>query len=116
MADPIKNKKLIPVKDRVIVKNMNFEEKRTKGGLILRSDNGTTTGVHPRWAQVYAKGHENKDEYNIGDWVLVEHGRWTRGIDFENEEDGKYTLRMVETESILLWSENEPYDMTMAPE
>ena len=26
-----------------------------------------------------AKGKDNNDEYEVGDWIPVEHGRWSRG-------------------------------------
>jgi len=111
--DPLKNKTVTPIHDRVLVKNMNFEMRTTKNGIILRSDDGVSTGVRPRWGQVYAKGPENVEAYSPGDWILVEHGRWTRGINFEHDEEGEYTLRMVEAESVMLWSEEEPNDMTI---
>jgi co-chaperonin GroES (HSP10) len=87
---------------------MNFGEEQTKGGIILTSDDGKDHGIKPRWAKVYAKGDENKDEYNIGDWILIEHGRWTRGYDLENEDGDTQTLRTVEAESVLLWSTEHP--------
>lgn len=99
--------KLRPVRNRVIVSDMEFGEQKTKSGLIISSDDGNVRGIYPRWGKVYAKGKENKDPYEVGDWVLIEHGRWTRGVLIEDEGEEK-TLRMVETESILMWSDVEP--------
>jgi co-chaperonin GroES (HSP10) len=99
--------KLSPIGNRVIVSNMYFGEQRTRGGLIIRDDNGTNRGIYPRWAQVHAKGPENTDDYDVGDWVLVEHGRWTRGISID-EGNGETELRMVEAESILMYSNEKP--------
>jgi co-chaperonin GroES (HSP10) len=93
--------------NRVLVRDMHFGEQRTKSGLILRDDDGQTRGIYPRWGRVYDKGPENKDDYQIGDWVLVEHGRWTRGIDM-NIDGEDITLRMVEAESILAASDEKP--------
>lgn len=107
--------KLTPIGNRVIVSNMHFGEQKTRGGLIIRSDDGETRGIYPRWAQVHAKGPENDDSYEIGDWVLVEHGRWTRGIDID-EGAGEKTLRMVEAESILAYSNEKPEGVQMAEE
>jgi co-chaperonin GroES (HSP10) len=106
---------LKPIRNRVIVSNMYFGEQKTKSGLILRDDNGSTRGIYPRWGQVYAKGPENTDEYQIGDWILVEHGRWTRGVNVENDK-GNFELRMVETESILAWSNEKPDDVQIGGE
>ena len=107
--------KLSPIKNRVIVSDMNFGEQVTKGGIILTGDDGKTRGIYPRWGKVHAKGPENKDEYQVGDWILVEHGRWTRGIDV-NEGNGENTLRMVEAESIMGWSKEKPADVSIGNE
>ena len=113
-AKPVKGN-LRPIRNRVLVRDMYFGEQKTKGGLILRSDDGTSRGIYPRWGKVYAKGAENDDPYNVGDWVLVEHGRWTRGINMEND-DGEFEIRMVETESILAWSNEKPNDVQIGLE
>jgi len=106
---------LSPIRNRVIVSNMHFGEQVTRSGLILTDDNGGTRGIYPRWGKVHAKGPENDDEYQVGDWILVEHGRWTRGIDVD-EGEGENTLRMVEAESIMGWSKEKPKDVSMAQE
>lgn len=98
---------LKPIRSNVIVQDMHFGEETTKGGLIITSDDGIDRGIKPRWAKVYAKGPENKEPYNIGDWVLIEHGRWTRGFDLEQNGE-TINVRMVEVESIMLYSEEEP--------
>lgn len=107
--------KLTPIGNRVIVKNMHFGEQKTKSGLILRSDDGTTRGIYPRWGQVHSKGPDNKDDYQVGDWILVEHGRWTRGINID-EGDGEIELRMVEAESVLAMSDEKPNDVRIGAE
>lgn len=96
-----------PVGNRVLVTDMYFGEQKTASGLIITSDDGKTRGIYPRWAKVYAKGPDNKDEFDVGHWILIEHGRWTRGFDVETP-DGEFTIRMVEAESILGWSEEKP--------
>ena len=98
-----------PIHDRVIVRQMHFGEMVTKSGLILGSDDGKEHGINPRWGKVYAKGHENKDEFNVGDWVLVEHGRWTRGFNMElPDEDEVAVLRTVDASGILAYQKEEP--------
>jgi co-chaperonin GroES (HSP10) len=105
-AKPIKGK-LYPIRNRVIVSDMYFGEQKTKSCLILRNDDGTTRGIYPRWGKVHAKGPENTEDYNVGDWVLVEHGRWTRSVNVD-EGSGEVELRMIEAESILMWSTDKP--------
>lgn len=102
--------KLNPIRNRVIVRNMYFGEQKTKSGLILKDDDGTSRGIYPRWAQVHAKGPENEESYQIGDWILIEHGRWTRSVKLD-EGNGEIELRMVESESIILWSTEKPEDV-----
>lgn len=106
---------LTPIKDTVIVSDMYFGEQKTKGGLIIKDDDGTTRGIYPRWGRVHRKGPENKEEYTVGDWVLVEHGRWTRAFEVD-EGNGSIDLRMVETSSIIGWSKEKPNDVVFGKE
>lgn len=103
------------IQDRVIVKNMYFGEQTTKGGIILGSDDGKTRGIYPRWGQVHSKGPLNKDPYEVGDWILVEHGRWTRGVNIDNDGD-EFEMRMVDTENILAYSDEKPDEVQFGQE
>ena len=98
--------------DHVIVSEMTFDQRITQGGLILLNDNGTTLGIRPRWGQVYAVGPEQTD-VQVGQWICVAHGRWTRGLDIE-DESGKRTIRRIDPEDILLISDTQPQDDTMS--
>jgi co-chaperonin GroES (HSP10) len=98
--------------DHVIVSEMTFDQRITSGGLILLNDNGTTLGIRPRWGQVYAVGSEQKD-VQVGQWICVAHGRWTRGLDIE-DESGLRTIRRIDPEDILLISDTQPQDDTMS--
>lgn len=92
--------KLTPLRDKVFVTDMNFGEERTKAGLILISDNGKGEGVHPRWCRVWAIGPEQID-VQVGDWLLVEHGRWTRTVKYQTEDDATIELRVVDNKGIM---------------
>jgi co-chaperonin GroES (HSP10) len=111
-AHRITRDQLHPLNDSVIVSDMNFEERLSSGGIVLLTDNGKSTGIRPRWARVYAVG---PDQHNIriGSWVCVEHGRWTRGIDIEDEH-GKQTLRRVDPKDIMMESDELPDDVTFS--
>ena len=100
--------KLRPLRDKVIVHNMHFGEQRSSGGLVILGDDGKDRGIYPRWGQVFAKGSECTDDFNVGDWILVEHGRWTRGIKLELEDGNETTIRMVDNKAILMWSTDKP--------
>jgi co-chaperonin GroES (HSP10) len=111
-AHRITRDQLKPLNDSVIVSDMTFDERFTTGGIVLLSDNGKSTGIRPRWGQVYAVGPEQTD-VRVGTWVCVEHGRWTRGIDIE-DENGKQTLRRVDPKDIMIESDEEPADVTFS--
>jgi co-chaperonin GroES (HSP10) len=80
--------------DGVLVSEMNFGEQKTKSGLIIRADDGEVRGIYARWGRVISKGPKNTDPYEVGQWILVDHGRWTRGVNISiNGED--LTVRKV---------------------
>lgn len=104
------------VGNRVLVTDMHFGEQTTASGLILSSDDGKTRGIYPRWAKVHRKGPKNNDPYEVGEWILIEHGRWTRGVKLETETDGEIEVRMVEAESVLAYSNEKPADVYIGAE
>lgn len=99
--------KLNPIHDDVLVYGMHFGETVTKGGIIMQSDDAKAHGVKSRWAKVYAKGSENNDDYNTGDWILIEHGRWTRKVQIDDPDLGKIEVQKVEKSAILAVGEDD---------
>ena len=91
------------IRDHVIVSDMTFDERISKGGIIKLIDDGKETGIHPRWGQVYSVGPEQKDVM-VGEWVLVKHGRWTRGVDVV-QHGKKQTIRRIDVDDILIVSD-----------
>ena len=89
--------------DNILVSDMAFDVRITQGGIWIPNDNGTGQGIRPRWGCVYAVGPEQK-EIKVGQWILVEHGRWTRGLEIE-DESGKLTIRKVDPDCILMISD-----------
>jgi len=97
---------ITPLKKRVLVSNMHFGETKTAGGIILTDDDGTESGIHPRWAKVYAVG-KDQDDVEVGQWLLIAHGRWSRALKIK--KDGvELEVRMIDENDILLVSDNEP--------
>ena len=97
---------ITPLKKRVLVSDMHFGETKTAGGLIIPNDDGTSGGVHPRWAKVYAVG-KDQDDVKIGQWIMVAHGRWSRA--FKVVKEGvELEVRMIDENDILLVSDTEP--------
>lgn len=101
-----------PLRDTVLVTDMNFEFRVTTSGIILPSDDAKDSGIRPRWAKVYAVGPEQLD-VQAGQWILVSHGRWTRGIDIVDSSGVRKTIRKVDNNDILLISDEPVTDDTM---
>ena len=102
---------ITPLKKRVLVSDMHFGETKTKGGIILTDDDGSESGIHPRWGKVYAIGDQQED-VKVGEWVMVSHGRWSRG--FKIKKKGvELEVRMIDENDILLVSEDEPVQNRM---
>tara|TARA_B110000503_G_C6911366_1_gene314793 strand:- start:189 stop:566 length:378 start_codon:yes stop_codon:yes gene_type:complete len=105
--------KIVPLSDKVLISNMNFSGQKTFSGIIIPSDNGKVSGIHPRWGKVFAIGPDRTD-IKVGDWILVEHGRWTRSIEHELDTGEKVELRMVDNNAILIAADEPPSDILMA--
>ena len=112
-AHRIDREQLKPLRDAVIVSDMNFKERISRGGLILPTDNGKSSGIRPRWGRVYAVGPDQKD-IRVGTWICVEHGRWTRGIDIETPDGEQVTIRKVDINELLMVSDTPVEDGTMS--
>ena len=111
---PTKVDKLTFFKDHIIVSDMKFEDRITKSGIILKNDDKKSEGIRPRWAKIYGLGPDVKDpELQIGKYILISHGRWTRGITVETPL-GVQTLRKVDPNDILLISDEPMDDETMS--
>jgi co-chaperonin GroES (HSP10) len=111
-AHRLNREQIKPLNDVVIVGEMIFTERFTNTGIVLLNDNGKSSGIRPRWGQVYAVGPEQHD-VRVGEWVCIAHGRWTRGIDIE-DETGKHTLRRVDPKDILMSADEQPDDLTFS--
>ncbi len=101
-----KVKKLIPLHDHVLATDMNFGQRTLSSGIILMGDDGKTDGIRPRWCKVYATGPDQSD-VQVGQWILVEHGRWSRGIEVEINGE-QFTIRRIDSGAIMLVSDQEP--------
>lgn len=102
--------KVVPIRDHILVSDMDFGEQVTKSGLVIMSDNGKSAGVKPRWGKVWAIGPE-QTEVKVGEWIMVEHGRWTRTIEVEQDDGSILELRRVETAAIMMASDEKPNDV-----
>ena len=95
---------ICPMRDKILVRDMQWGETVTQAGIIILDDDGQERGIKPRWAQVWKMGREVDEDYNVGDWILIEHGRWTRSINIV-DGDNKFKMNMVDPEAVMLMSD-----------
>ena len=98
--------------NNVIVRDMSFESRQLSSGIVLLADDGKTDGIRPRWARVYAVGPEQTD-VTVGQWVLLEHGRWSRGIKIQQDGE-EFTIRRADPEAIMMISDEQPEAETIS--
>lgn len=98
--------KVRAIHNHVIVTGMNFGERKTASGLILKNDDGKSHGIRPRWGLVYKVGPEQTD-VKVGEWILIEHGRWTRKMTIDDGESVKDIWR-VDADCIMAVSDEPP--------
>jgi hypothetical protein len=113
-AHLVERTKIKAIHNHVLVYDMAFDVRTLNSGIILLNDNGKGYGIRPRWGRVYAVGPEQQDVVP-DQWIMVAHGRWTRGIKIE-DENGEKTLRRIDPEDILLVSDSpeQPIDDTQS--
>lgn len=109
---PTKLKALIPLRDTILICDMKFDERISRGGIIIMNDDMKSSGIRPRWGRVYAVGPDQVD-VKVGQWICVEHGRWTRGAKID-DGSGKLTIHKVDNNAIMLVSDEPVEDSTMS--
>lgn len=98
----------------IVVTDMKFDDRITANGIILMNDDKKSAGIRPRWAKIYAVGPDQVDtDLVVGKYILISHGRWTRGITVI-DETGEKTLRKCDENDILLISDIPMDDETMS--
>ena len=102
--------RLKPIRNNVFVSGMDFDMRVSAGGIVLPNDDGKTEGIRARWGRVFAVGHEQTD-IKVGEWILIEHGRWTRGITIEDDEGNEIVIRRVDVDCILATADERPNDV-----
>ena len=107
-AYDVKRIKIRPLNKDVIVYDMDFGEIKTQSGIVIQSDDGKAHGIKPRWGKVYKVGPEQQD-VKEGQWILVEHGRWTRKVKI-NDGAGEKEIQKVDVDCILAVSDERPND------
>ena len=110
----VKHIKIRAINKDVIVTDMDFGEMVSSAGIVIQSDNAKAHGVKPRWGKVYKVGPEQKD-VQVGQWILIEHGRWTRKIKI-NDGEGVKEIQKVDINGIIATSDEKPNDFYIGQE
>jgi hypothetical protein len=95
------------IRNHVLATEMNFSGRTLSSGVIMLGDNGKTDGIRPRWCRVYAVGPEQTD-VKVGQWILVEHGRWSRGIKIKIGDSEEAIYQRIDPEAIMLVQDQRP--------
>ena len=99
--------KLKPIRDNIVIVDMDFGEQVTKGGLVLLSDDGKSEGVKSRWGRVHSVGPMQED-VKAGEWILLEHGRWSRGFTVLDDDGNDIIIRRADPNGILAVADEKP--------
>ena len=99
--------------NNVMVTDMDFDARVTASGIILPNDDMEQRGIRPRWCRIVAKGPKQED-VEVGEWIYVDHGRWTRGVDvLDTDTDTEMTIRLVDPKDMILHSDEPLADETV---
>ena len=104
---PVIASKLRPVQDNIIITDMSFDEEKTAGGIVLLNDDGKSEGVKSRWGKVFAIGSAQHD-VKVGEWILLEHGRWSRCFTVVDDAGNDFIIRRADTKAILAVADEKP--------
>lgn len=104
-TQPIKITVFEPMPGKIFVTELEEGMRLTRGGIIMVDDNMKEHGIKPRWAKVWKVGAD-VDEVSPGEWVLVEHGRWTLRIPLE-VNDEPIDVWMIEPSAMIIVSDSE---------
>jgi co-chaperonin GroES (HSP10) len=111
----VKNIKVRALPKDILVTDMDMGEMKTAAGIVIQSDDAKAHGVKPRWAKVYKVGADCGIEVKEGQWILIEHGRWTRKIKINDGESEK-EFQKVEVKSIMAVADEKPNDFYIGQE
>lgn len=81
--------------------------KQRKSGIIIAEKDGTTAAIRNRWFKIHAVGPDVEFEINEGQYVLVEHGRWSNGMKVSDD----LKLYLLDNKDCLAVSDEQP-DLT----
>lgn len=101
--------KLRAINDCILCIDGDFGDTYTRGGILLKKTIGKAEGITPRWFRVLDVGPDIK-YIKPDQWVLVSYGRWSEGLEIEDERFNgeRKTVWRVEAESCLAIADQRP--------
>ncbi len=104
--------KVKALRNKVLVTTMERGEQKLGSGIVIPNDDGKDSGIRHRWAQVYAVGEDITD-VSVGQWIYVEHGRWTRGVEVRDGSTGFLVYQVDWPAGALLVSDEKPVEFDL---
>lgn len=83
---------------------------RKVGNIIIRDDNGKDHGIRPRWAKVWRVA-EDINYLEHGQWILVEHGRWSMTITLHDADGKEFKFQKIDPNGVMCVSDSQPEDV-----
>jgi len=96
--------------DNLLCTDGDFGDQVTETGILIKSIDKKSQGITSRWFKIFERGPDVDSVFEIGKWVLVAYGRWTEGMELEDDrfEDGVAKVWKVEPESCLAIADEKP--------
>jgi len=101
--------KIRPLNDKILGR-VSFDEYMSESGsgiVLSVNDNAKSSGIRPRWTKIWMVGDDIKD-VKAGDWVLVEHGRWTFKSEIVDDDGKKIEFMRIDPAAIMMVSDERP--------
>ena len=94
---------ITPIHDKVLAKMIDgFGHFKTTSGIIIEEKNMTGGSIRPRWFKILFTGPKQKS-VQPGEYVLMAHGRWSRGVDYDGDK-----LYFLDNDEMLAVSDEAP--------
>ncbi len=101
-------KTIKPIHDKVLAKMIDgFGHFKTTSGIIIAEKEMTEGSIRPRWFEIMYTGPK-QTSVHPGEYVLMAHGRWSRGITYDHDK-----LYFLDNDEMLAVSSELPEDINV---
>jgi hypothetical protein len=101
--------KIQAIRDHILCTQADFGDQTTQAGIVIKSNINKSQGISSRWMQVFEVGPDI-DWLTPGEWVLVEYGRWSNGLQVRDDRlpNGEAEVWKVDPAGCLAASDTKP--------